>query len=150
MGNLVSQILKDQGTVSSGGFAASKFTEKDHVSSDVILTKLIASYLFKSGGTSATHERCQFGVVAKPEALDSGVVVGGDFDREDHMIGKTHHMCHSTIDTVNGWGHMDEFHFEVSLKVRIPADWNIWGAVKNESGITNAFAYLMRLFWTAI
>ena len=148
MGSLGSQIIKDSGSLSSAGIAASQFTEKKHISSNIVLTKLIASYLFKSGGTTSTHETCEFGVMAKPTAL--GVPVAGDTDEERFMIGKTHMMCASTMSLADSIIQTDELHFEVNLKVTIPVDWDLWGIVRNGIGLTNSFAYLMRLFWALI
>ena len=147
-GALVSQILKDDGTLASQGVTSSEFTEMNHRSSDAVLVKLEASLLFKSGGTSNTFEGCHFGLVVKPISLGSPALA--DFEDERFMIGKTHKLCGSTVDTTNNWGWIDALHLDINLKIVVPLDYRIFMGVQNEIGITNAFRYLVRLFWTLI
>ena len=148
MPNLTSEIINRTGTLGTGSFINDGFDELLHRSSDVILTKLIGDYLFNSLDTTGVMETCEFALIAKPAAIGTPVAI--DWLNEKYMIGKTHRMCHAEQDNANNTEIFDEFHFEVSLKIRVPLDWQVFQSVLQGPIGTGQFAYLVRLFWALI
>ena len=146
-GSLVSQILTDKSTLTSGQIKSIAYDEALHRSSDLVLTKACCDYLFSGTVNSATMVTCEFGVITKP--ISEGVPVAGDLTNEKYMIGKTHKRCNAVWNTSGI--QIDALHFEVNLKIKIPLDWQIFQVVANDTdALTNAFAYLVRLFWILI
>ena len=147
MGSLVSQILTDKSTLTTGQDKFKAYDEALHRSSDLVLTKACVNYLFGGTTDSATMVTCEFGTMAKP--ISEGNPQGGDFTNEKYMIGKTHVRCNAR--KLAGSDVLDAIHFEVNLKIKIPLDWQLFQTVSNDSdGLTNTYAYLVRLFWTLI
>ena len=148
MPGLVSEIIHRTSTLGVLSFINDGFDEMLHRSSDLVLVNLIADYLFNSGEDSGNLGLCEFGIIAKPAAIGTPVVA--DFNNPKYMVGKTHRECHARKDLTNNYEVMDEFHFEVSLKIRVPLDWQVFMSVLNLGPAVGQFAYLVRLFWTLI
>ena len=148
MGTLVSQKISNQGTLTQNVINQTQFTEMEHRSSDLVLVNLIADYLFAPAGDNTEQQVCDFAIIAKN--ISEGAVVQDDFNNEKYVIGKTHRRCHMMLNNTNNQIHADEFHFEVSLKIKIPIDWQVFFAILNSTGVTARFAYLVRLFWTLV
>ena len=151
MGSLVSQIIHNNGSLSSNQINVTDFSEMRHRSGDLVLTKIIADYLFFAGiETGGNRQTCEFAVMAKP--ISEGDPVNTDLitANEKYIIGKTHRKCQGLRDQTNSTLWADELHIDVSLQIKIPLDWQAFFVVLNGIGISNSFAYLVRLFWTLI
>ena len=145
---IVSEIINRTSTLGVNSFINDGFNELLHRSSEAVLVDLIGDYLFNSGESSDNLALCEFAVIAKPLAI--GTPVQADFLNEKYVIGKTHRMCHARKDNTNNTETMDEFHFEISLKIRVPLDTQVYQSVLNLGPAVGQFAYLVRLFWTLL
>ena len=123
-----------------------------HRSSDAVLVDAMCDYNYMSGDVTSAFTSCEFAIVAKPVAI--GTPVLADFGNEKYMVGKTHKQCSARkrLDVPNNLSddQIDNLHFEVSLKIRIPLDWQVYMSVLNGGVGTNFFGFLVRLFWTLI
>ena len=150
---LTSEIIKQQSTLAPGILTHFGFTEMLHRNSDAVLVKLIADYNFASGDSLANLATCQFAIVTKPFPA-AGTPVLADMTNEKYVVGKTSRQCSARqrLDAPNGVNsdQIDNLHIEVKLNIRIPLDWQTWMVVLNGGFGTNAFAFLVRLFWTLI
>ena len=147
MGSLVSQVIFDDTTLNSNAIKTVQFTEMKHRSSDAILVKLVADYLFMSGN-DGTPQTCDFGIINKP--ISEGTPVQTDFSEEKYVVGKATHRCQSLRNDTVGQCHGDELHLDLSLHIVIPIDWQSWFVILNNVGAVNHIAYMARLFWSLI
>ena len=149
MSKLVSQIISQTNVLSQNVIINYSFSEMQHRSSDLVLTKLIADYGFQSDNTAGVVLTCEFGIVAKPLAV--GTPVLADFSNEKYMIGKTHRRCTAYRHDANNQYTQDVAHLEIDLKIKIPIDWQVWISILEGAAIgIGRFLIQARLFWALI
>ena len=142
-GSLISSILTDESSLSSGGITSSKFTEFEHRSGKLVLKKVDFDAGYRLGAVG-NLQSCRFAIIAKP--ISEGVPVADDFDNEKYS--KYQQMCFASR-FASGSGETatdDIFHTKEILKIVVELGWDIYFSVLNGPGVTAVFAYLVRLF----
>ena len=140
-GALISQIISDASSISSGGVTSSKFTDFEHRSSKMVLKRVQLDMGCESGANSALQS-CEIAIIAKP--ISEGVPIAADFNNEKYV--KWLHQCYSVRQDGLFYNIPDFVHWIEILKIVIDIGWDVYVSFLNNGGITERFDYWMRLF----
>ena len=142
-GALVSQILSDNGSLTSDGVSSSKWTDFEHRSSKMVLKRIQVDAAFALGATGSLQS-CEFAVIAKP--ISEGVPVLADMDNEKYV--KWIRNCSAVRNTVADQAihTVDVIHIIEILKIIVEIGWDLYMTVHNSGSGTNPFEVWMRLF----
>ncbi len=141
-GALVSQIIKDDANLTTGGVTSSKFTDFEHRSSRLVFKKININFGFFSGDVIGVAQQCDIAIIAKP--ISEGVPVSDDFDNPKYT--KWSRECFAVRKDADGWNIPDYQHWLEILKIVVELGWDIYVSVRNLGSSTNPFMYWLQLF----
>ena len=141
-GGLRNQILIAHTALNSNTVNQQEFTEFGHRSNDVVLRRFDLDFAITTPNIN-DDQVCDVSLITKP--LSEGVPVTADLVNERYAVEP--HRCMTGTLSGTGATDIDRIHMSRNLKIKVPMTNNVYIMVHNATGVTIAFAYLIRLFW---
>ena len=145
--NLNNEILTEPaGTIGAAGSALYQFIRLDKGvrSSDVMLRRVRGYVQCRAGGT-ASSEMVRF-LLASDNGGNLPTYASRNLENQNYW----EIPCVASRDTTANWDNPAQFHFDLSLSLKLPLPDSLYINVINDGSLTNFFSFVMRLFWSLI
>ena len=146
--NLNNEILTEPGaTGAAGGMTLYAFTRllTSVRSSDAMLRRVRGYVQCRAGGT-ASSEMVRFALMGSDKAGNVPIYAARNLEDQNYW----EIPCVASRDTTNNWDNPAQFHFDLSLSLKVPLTRDLYVGVINDGTLTNFFAFVFRLFWSLI